>query len=64
MNPAQREAIRLIVRALNIILAAQGEGYRVKGEVTITRYQGYTIIAVPETTPDQAVDCNPPIVNI
>lgn len=45
----QRETVRLVIRAVNTLLAAHNAGYLVEGDdVTITRRGGYTVIALRE----------------
>ncbi len=45
----KREAIRLVIRAINVLLTAQGIDARVDGQIVVTRSNGHVIIAVPET---------------
>ncbi len=56
------EALCLMARAANIILTAEGQPYRVQTtDLIMTRSNGYTLIAIPETR--DAVDyrhCAPP----
>ena len=59
---AANEAAQLVVRAVNALLIAGDEDYRVAGEMLLTRRDGYLLIALPET--QDAVDwrrCAPPI---
>jgi len=47
------DAVRLLARAVNIMLEADGSPQRVTAhDVTVTRRDGYTIIALRETTGD------------
>lgn len=49
----QRETVRLVIRAVNTLLAAHGAGYQLESDnVTITRRGGYTVIAIQETAAD------------
>lgn len=54
MNPfVLPDAVRLLARAVNIMLEADGSPQRVTAhDVTVTRRDGYTIIALRETTND------------
>ena len=58
----KQEAADLVIRAVNALLTAEGEPYRVAAELTMSRVNGYTLLALLET--QDAVDwrhCAPPI---
>lgn len=44
------EGLALMIRAVNILLAAQNRPYRVRdGDIIMTRRDGFTFVAMPET---------------
>lgn len=61
---ARHESIRLMIRAINCLLVADGASYRVTDGITITRRDGFTILAIREVTPAEAVEVRPPVVNL
>jgi len=52
------EAINLLATAVNVLLMADGSTQRVTSNITVTRRNGYTIIAFEEAAPG---DVPPPI---
>lgn len=54
MTRQQQDAAQLIIRAVNALLTAEGQSYRVTDDFRISRRNGYTLIALPET--QDAVD--------
>lgn len=58
--------LKLIVFAVNMWLAAQGATYRVTADVIHSRRDGYTLLALKETTnaADYRGGVNPPINNM
>lgn len=48
MNHQLTEAIRLLTYAVNVMLRADGASQRVTPKITVTRRNGYTIIAFEE----------------
>lgn len=58
MNRQLTEAIRLLTYAVNVMLRADGASQRVNPKITVTRHNGYTIIAFEEQQPG---DIPPPI---
>lgn len=58
MTRRMAEAIQLLVVAVNVLLMADGSTQRVTSNITITRRDGYTIIAFEEQQPG---DIPPPI---
>lgn len=59
---AKQEATDLVIRAVNALLTAEGRPYRVAADMTMSRINGYTLLALRET--QDAVDwrhCAPPI---
>lgn len=58
MNYPLTLALQLLARAVNTMLAADGSTQRVTSNITVTRRNGYTIIAFEEAAPG---DVPPPI---
>ena len=54
MTANQQAAAELVVRAVNALLTAEGQTYRVADSFHVARRDGYTFIALPET--QDAVD--------
>jgi hypothetical protein len=59
----RRQLAHTFARAVNIMLTAEGLDYRVRGDVILSRRNGYTVIAIRECLPDE-VEIAPPIVHI
>lgn len=61
MNHQLTDAIRLLTYAVNVMLRADGASQRVNPKITVTRHNGYTIIAFEETPGEPPGDVPPPI---
>lgn len=61
MNRQLTEAIRLLAYAVNVMLRADGAAQRVTPKITVTRRNGYTIIAFEEKPHPPTGDVPPPI---
>ncbi len=47
------EALSLLIRAVNLVLAARGERYRLTADTIWSRRDGWTLIALREVNHDQ-----------
>lgn len=61
MSHQLTEAIRLVAYAVNVMLRADSSPQRVTPNITVTRRDGYTIIAFEEMPHPPTGDVPPPI---